>query len=102
MTDTDEIPRERRVSRYQKAQERRARQKAADNRFYGAMFGLMGVVVMFSLLVAALAMNGANIDASGTEGWTTPWLGPLSKVEFFGLIVIAVIAALMYRRLRKR
>lgn len=102
MTDENDIPRPRRVSRYQKAQARRAEAKASDNRFYASMFGLMGLVVMVALLIAALATSGGQVDVSGMEGWTSPWLGPFSKLELIGLVIIAVIAFFMYRRITKK
>lgn len=94
--------RDRRMSRYEKSQARRAAQRAADNRFYSVIFTLAGVLVMVTLLLAALSTNGVQMDVSGLEGWTKPWLGPLSKLESAGLVIIGIIAIFMYRRIRKK
>lgn len=104
MSDAPKSPQRRaaRQSRYVKAQIRRDAQKQSDARFYKGMFSLMGVIVMVALVVAALAMNGGNVDVSGMSSWTTPWLGPLTKLEAAGLLIVAVIGAIMYRRMSKR
>ncbi|WP_409433855.1 hypothetical protein ACJ3XI_04935 [Litorimonas sp. RW-G-Af-16] len=113
MNETPETPapsaedgsrRMRRSSRYNRVQERRAAQKAADNRFYKVIFGLITLMVLVTLLLAAIAMNGSGggVDLSGLAGWTSPWLGPLSKMEAVGLIIVGIIAILMYRRIRQK
>lgn len=92
----------RRLSRYEKSQARRAAQRAADSRFYGVIFALMGLVVMVALLIAAMSVNGARVDVTGLEGWTKPWLGPLTKLEAAGLVIVGIIAIFMYHRIRKK
>lgn len=102
-SETDDKPASmRRSTRYMKAQQRRAAQRASDNRFYGSMFALIGIVVMATLLIAAVAMNGGGMDVSGLGSWTTPWLGPFTKLEIAGLVLVGVIAVFMYRRIKKR
>ena len=92
----------RRQSRYNRVQERRAAQKRADNRFYAGMFSMMGVLALFAILLAAIAINGGNVNVSGMESWAQPWLGPLTKLEAAGLVFVAFIAAMAYMRMRKK
>jgi len=92
----------RRQSRYNRVQERRAAQKRADSRFYAGMFSIMGVVAMFAILFAAISINGANVDVSGMESWAQPWLGPLTKLEALGLGFVGIVAGMAYMRMRKK
>ena len=97
-----ETPRLRRASRYQKAQDRRAQQSRADNRFYGAMFSLMGTLALLVVLVGAVMLNGGNVDVSGMGDLAQPWLGPLSKLEAIGIGFVGLIALAVWLRMRKR
>ena len=99
---TDEIPRKRRVSRYQRQQERKAAQRAADNKLYGAMFALMSVLALLAVLIGALMLYGGNVDVSGMGDLAQPWLGPLTKLEVGGFAFVALIAGIVYLRMRKR
>lgn len=99
---TDETPRLRRASRYQKQQERKAAQRAADNKLYGAMFALMSVLALLAVLIGALMLYGGNVDVSGMGDLAEPWIGPLTKLEIGGFVFVLLIAAVMYLRMRKR
>ena len=99
---TDETPRMRRASRYQKQQERKAAQRAADNKLYGAMFALMSVLALLAVMIGALMLYGGNIDVSGMGDLAQPWLGPLTKLEVGGFVFVALIAGIVYMRMRKR
>ena len=99
---TDETPRMRRASRYQKQQERKAAQRAADNKLYGAMFALMSVLALLAVMIGALMLYGGNVDVSGMGGLAQPWLGPLTKLEVGGFVFVALIAGIVYMRMRKR
>jgi hypothetical protein len=101
-TEHSDSPRMRRSSRYARAQQRRAAQKAADNKFYGGMFALIGVVVMAALLIAALAINGRQVDVSGLESWTRPWLLGMSKLEVGAFVLAAIMATVIYSRMRRK
>jgi len=92
----------RRSSRYQRAQARRAEQRASDNKFYRGMFALIGVVVMFALLIAAIATNGGQVDVSSLDSWMKPWALGMSKMEIAGFVLVGLIAAVMYTRMRKK
>ncbi len=92
----------RRPSRYNRVQERRAAQKRADSRFYAGMFSIMGVVAMFAVLLSAISINGADVDVSGMADWAQPWLGPLTKLEVAGLAFVCIVAAMAYARMRKK
>ena len=99
---TNETPRMRRASRYQKQQERKAAQRAADNKLYGAMFALMSILALFAVLIGALMLYGGNVDVSGMGDLAEPWLGPLTKLEVGGFVFVALLAAILYLRMRKR
>jgi len=103
--DGDQPPRQRRVrrvSRYQRVQERKAAQQASDQRFYNAMFALMGVLALFAVLLGAIVMNGVPNGVAGMEGWTTPWLFGFSKFEFAGFAFVGLIALAVGLRLRRK
>ena len=99
---TDETPRMRRASRYQKQQERKAAQRAADNKLYGAMFALMSVLALLAVMIGALMLYGGNVDVSGMGDLAQPWLGPLTKLEVGGFIFVALIAGIVFMRMRKK
>ena len=99
---TDETPRMRRASRYQKQQERKAAQRAADNKLYGAMFALMSVLALLAVMIGVLMLYGGNVDVSGMGDLAQPWLGPLTKLEVGGFVFVALIAGIVYMRMRKR
>lgn len=92
----------RRASRYQRVQARKAAQQASDQRFYNAMFALMGVLALFAVLLGAIVMNGVPGGVAGMEGWTTPWLFGFSKFEFAGFAFVGFIALAVGLRLRKK
>ena len=100
------IPRsQRRQSRYIRAQERRDAQRRADQRFYNAIFGVIGACVM---VVLGLAMFGTiQGDGSGEAAADRPevvvstFLG-LTGLQWAGMAVVAVIAFFMWRRISKR
>ena len=96
-------PREKRVrraSRYQRVQERKAEQRRSDQRFYNAMFTLMGVLALFAILLGAIMMNGVPEGVSGMQGWTSPWIFGFSKFEVAGFAFVGVIALAVGFRLR--
>ena len=99
---TNETPRIRRTSRYQKQQERKAAQRAADNKLYGAMFALMSILALLAVFISALMLYGGNVDVSGMGDLAEPWLGSLTKLEVGGFVFVALIAAIVYLRMRKR
>ncbi|MEP3653397.1 MAG: hypothetical protein ABJO36_00735 [Litorimonas sp.] len=92
----------RRASRYQRVQERKAQQRASDQRFYNAMFTLMGVLALFAVLLGAIMMNGVPQGVSGMQGWTTPWVFGFSKMEVAGFAFVGVIALAVGLRMRGR
>ena len=99
---TNETPRMRRASRYQKQQERKAAQRAADNKLYGAMFALISILALLAVLIGALMLYGGNVDVSGMGDLAEPWLGPLTKLEVGGFVFVALITGIVYLRMRKR
>ena len=90
----------RRASRYQRVQARKAVQRASDQRFYSAMFALMGVLALFAILLGAIMMNGVPKGVDGMEGWTTPWAFGFSKMEVAGFAFVGFIALAVGLRLR--
>jgi len=99
---TDETPRLRRASRYQKQQERKAAQRASDNKLYGAMFAMMSIFALLAVLIGALMLYGGNVDVSGMGDLAQPWIGPFTKLEVGGFAFVGLIAAVVYFRMRKK
>lgn len=92
----------RRASRYQRVQERKAAQRASDQRFYNAMFALMGVLALLAVLLGAIMLNGVPAGVSGMQGWTTPWLFGFTKMEVAGFAFVGFISLIVGLRLRKK
>ncbi len=90
----------RRASRYQRVQQRKAQQRATDQRFYNAMFSLMGVLALFAVLLGAIMINGVPTGVSGMQGWTSPWFLGFTKLEIAGFAFVAFIALAVGLRLR--
>ena len=90
----------RRASRYQRVQARKAQQRASDQRFYNAMFALMGVLALFAVLLGAIMINGVPGGVAGMEGWTTPWLFGFTKMEIAGFAFVGFIALAVGLRLK--
>ena len=63
-THHPEERRVRRASRYQRVQARKAAQRASDQRFYNAMFALMGVFALLAVLLGAIMLNGCLLYTS--------------------------------------
>lgn len=108
-TDPQEVSAERprqsrvrRASRYQRVQSRKAAQQKSDQRFYNAMFSLMGVLALFAVLLGAIMLNGVPEGVAGMEGWTSPWLFGFSKFECAGFAFVGFIALAVGLRLRGR
>lgn len=92
----------RRASRYQRVQERKAMQRAADQRFYNAMFALVGVLALFAVLLGAIMMNGVPSGVEGMQGWTSPWLFGFTKLEIAGFAFVGFIGLAVGLRFRKK
>ena len=102
-TAQDETPRRRRPSRYLRAQERRDAQKAADQKFYRVIFGLASFGVMIVLAVIALAYSmGSGVGGSDFEMPARETVFGLTVLEWIAMVVIAVAAFFMWRRINKR
>jgi hypothetical protein len=103
MTNTPpDRPRERRASRYQRVQARKAQQNASDSRFYGAMFTLMGLFALLAILMGAIMINGVPGDVDGLSDWTTPWVWGFTKLEVAGVGFFALIAITVLWRMRRK
>ncbi len=92
----------RRASRYQRAQERKAKQRASDQRFYNGMFGLIGVLALFAILLGAIMMNGVPAGVENMQGWTSPWILGVTKLEAAGFAFVGFIALSVGLRFRKK
>lgn len=90
----------RRASRYQRVQARKASQQASDQRFYNAMFALMGVFALLAILLGAIMMNGVPQGVDGMQGWTRPWLLGFTKLEVAGFAFVGFIALAVGLRLK--
>jgi len=92
----------RRASRYQRVQQRKAQQQASDQRFYNAMFALMGFLALFAVLLGAIMINGVPTGVAGMKGWTSPWFLGFTKLEIAGFAFVALIAVAVGLRLKRR
>ena len=92
----------RRASRYQRAQSRKAAQKASDHRFYNMLFAMMGAFALLVILLGAIMMNGVPEGVVGMAGWTSPWVFGLTKLEVAGYGFVAFITLTVGLRLRKK
>ncbi len=99
---SDPKKRLRRASRYQRVQERKAIQRASDQRFYNGMFMLMGVFALLAILLGAIMMNGVPEGVGSMKGWTSPWLFGASKLEVSGFAFVGFIALAVGLRMRAR
>ncbi|MEM7729902.1 MAG: hypothetical protein AAF311_11610 [Pseudomonadota bacterium] len=105
MNDPNAAPRSNsrnRVSRYQRAQERRAAQRRADQRFYNGIFGVIGACVLVVLGLAMIASSGQAPAIGGGESLTRATFLGLTVLELGGLVVVAVIGIIMWRRIRRK
>ncbi len=92
----------RRASRYQRVQERKAIQRASDQRFYNAMFMIMGVLALLAILLGAIMMNGVSGGFEGMSGWTSPWVFGFTKLEVAGVGFVGFIAFAVWLRMRRK
>jgi len=93
---------QRRLRRYHKAQARRRKDAADDARFSRALFSVAGIAAAIAIALGVLGMRGAVIDPDAAMRLTDPWLGPLSRIEVFGIGLIIILAAVYMWRIRKR
>ncbi len=106
-----ERPSERMFRRSRRAEDRRRKAARDDANFFKAVFSLAGVATGFVFILIYLAMSSMESSRSGNDGTglmsiigplSDPWLGPFSKMEIFGGLFIAILAALYFWRIRKR
>lgn len=103
LSQKESPPRQRRLSRYQKAQMRRQAQARGDQRFYAGIFAIAGFTALLAILLGAIAINGAPIGGgAGMADWVEDWFWGISKLEVAGLALVALIALAVYLRMRKR
>jgi len=92
----------RRASRYQRVQARKAAQRSSDNKFYNAMFSLMGVLALLAVLLGAIMINGIPEGVDGMSSWTTPWVFGWTKLEVAGVAFVGLIALAVGFRMRRK
>ena len=92
----------RRASRYNRVQQRKAAQRASDQRFYNAMFALIGVLALFAVLIGAIVMSGVPQGVDSMQGWTSPWVLGFTKLEVAGFAFVAFIALAVGLRLKRK
>lgn len=77
-------------------------QKKADQRFYNAIFGVIGACVLVVLGLAMIASSGNAPQVGGGETLSRDIFFGLTILELGGLVLVAVIAFFMWRRITKR
>jgi len=95
------MPRKKRISRYQKSLDRRARQRRGDTRFYNIMFSIIALTTLIALMVAASALKSSGVEVGFLANLTAPWIGKFSKLEILGIAFIGLIAVISYLRMRR-
>jgi len=93
---------QRRLRRYHKAQARRRKDAASDARFSRALFSLAGMAAAFAIALGVLGMRGASVDPDAAQKLTDPWIGPVSRLEVYGIAVILILAVIYMWRIRRR
>jgi Na+/proline symporter len=101
-TPTDKPRARHRGNPYQRAQERRIAQKKADARFYNGIFGIISACVLVVLGLAMIASSGNVPQIGGGETLTQNTFLGMTMLEIGGLVVVAIIAFIMWRRITKR
>lgn len=96
----------RQFRRYQRYKERRAKAAQAENSFMTAVFSLAGIAGAFAIGLGVWTMNAITMEPSGSgevePGIATPWLGPFSKIEVGGFVLIGILAIVYLYRTRRR
>lgn len=102
-SETPYVPRkDRRTSRFIKAEQRRRAAQAKDQRFYSMMFSVVGVMIAVVFGIAFLVMFGNSVDVGGLGNFTQPWLFGGSILELGGLVIVALFGVYMWLRMKKR
>ena len=97
------VPRkERRTSRFIKAEERRRAAQAKDQRFYAMMFSVVGVMIAVVFGIAFLVMFGNTVDVGALGDFTKPWLFGASILELGGLVIVGLFGVYMWARMKRR
>ena len=47
-------------------------------------------------------LYGGNVDVGGMGSLAEPWIGPVTKLEAGGFVFVALIAGVVYLRMRKK
>ena len=98
-------PRKKRISRYQRVQDRRDAQRRSDQRFYNVIFSIIGACVLVVLGLAMIASSGNMASVGESLGadqiGQSTFLG-LTMLEWGGMAIVAIIAFFMWRRITKR
>lgn len=106
MEDEDYVPPEdytqRRLRRYHKARARRQKDAVSDARFSRALFSVAGIAAAIAIGLAVLGMDGAAVDPDAAQALTDPWIGPLSRLEVYGIGFIALLGVIYFWRIRRR
>jgi len=93
---------QRRFRRYHAAQARRRKASAADDRFSRAVFSVAGIAAALAIGLGVLGMRGLSIDPESAARLTSPWIGPASRIEVYGIGFIVVLAVIFMWRVRRR
>jgi len=93
---------QRRLRRYHKAQARRRKDAANDARFSRAVFSVAGIAAALAIALGVFGLKGASVDVDTAQRLTDPWIGPISRMEAYGVGLILILGAIYLWRIRRR
>jgi uncharacterized BrkB/YihY/UPF0761 family membrane protein len=96
--------RNKRMSRYQKHMENRFKQNLNDKKYNTALFSLVSLLTLFSILIASLAVFGINSEyiIKGYSSLFEPWVFGLSRVEYIVICLFILLFLMIFLRLNKK
>lgn len=94
---------QRRFRRYHRAQERRRQEQKGEARFTRLIISITGIVGVVAVGLAVFGARGGTMDMDRANYLTRPWIGEMTRIEGYGLGIIALLVLYFFirRRLRK-
>lgn len=93
---------------FRRSRAAQARRSAKDKSDFRLISALLQVSVLAALILvgagvfAQRSINGRPVDMSALSGWVTPWIGPVSKLEVAGFVLIGALCVYLLLKWQKR